>query len=100
MVSAMQERVTRNLSNNNSSHNSDSDDEATVSHSPQKLLNRLKRPVPANRKPAGSSPLSLPREASVLSDSGYQVGYQSDSSNDGSKEYKNIGGVKMNKAFR
>jgi hypothetical protein len=104
VVSAMQERVTRNLSNNNSSHNSDSDDEATLSNSsPKKLMGRFKRPVCLNsRKPGGASPNPIPRrEASVLSDSGYQVGgYQSDSSNEGMKEYKNIGAVKMNKSFK
>ncbi|XP_021963962.1 putative GPI-anchored protein pfl2 isoform X2 [Folsomia candida] len=106
VVSAMQARVTRHLSNGSPQHNSDSDDEATVSHnSPPKLMNRFKRPTTLaarNNTVANSSPMRLPREASVLSDSGYQVGYQSDSSNDGVREFgttKNIDGAKMNRAF-
>lgn len=107
VVSAMQARVTRHLSNGSPQHNSDSDDEATVSHnSPPKLMNRFKRPTTLaarNNTVANSSPMRLPREASVLSDSGYQVGYQSDSSNDGVREFgttKNIDGAKMNRAFK
>lgn len=100
VVSAMQERVTRSLSNNNSTHNSDSDDEATLSYSSPKKLISNRRPL-AGKKPVTSSPVvRVPREASVLSDSGYQIGYHSDSSNDGMKEYKSIGTVKMNKAFK
>lgn len=116
VVSAMQERVSRQMSNNNSSHNSDSDDEATFSHtSPPKLMNYKfnKRPERSNTLarhiassncvgggPSGPMRDLPPREASCLSDSGYQVGYQSDSSTDGVREYKNIGTVKMNKAFK
>jgi hypothetical protein len=49
------------------------------------------------RQPAlRSNPLT--REASVLSDSGYALGYASDSSNEGGREFRS-GAVKYNRAF-
>jgi len=94
LVTAWQERVTRRQSNG---HISDSDDEATLS------CNTPKKPLPAKqmeKKQARQIKTSpLPREASVLSDSGYALGYQSDSSNEGVFDHTNRG-MKYNRAFK
>lgn len=93
LVSAIQERVSKHMksgadirSSSLGAGGSDSDDdEPTLSHhTPVKSQSQHSTPTNTGKRrpPSRSSPFH--RESSVLSDSGYAIGYQSDSSNEGS----------------
>ncbi|CAL8110728.1 unnamed protein product [Orchesella dallaii] len=120
LVTAIQERVSKHMKSGGGSggggslpHDngggSDSEDEPTLmspshhlsSQSPTKSLSQHSTPTNTNKKrpPSRSSPFH--REASVLSDSGYAIGYQSDSSNDEGSRSHGIPPIKlnMNRAF-
>lgn len=89
LVSAMQKRVSRNLTGKKSD-GFNSEGTGNVSRPHTRQNGRFSKD-----KSSASSPLH--REGSVLSDSGYALGYASDSSNDGYREVKNP--VKYNRAF-
>lgn len=91
LVSAIQERVSKHMKSGGSASLgggavSDSDeDEPTLSHhTPVKSQSQHSTPTNTGKRRPNSRTSPFHREASVLSDSGYAIGYQSDSSNEGS----------------
>lgn len=89
LVTAIQERVSKHMKSGGGSASlgapgSDSEeDEPTLSHhTPVKSQTQQSTPTNYNTKRPPSRTSPFHRESSVLSDSGYAKGYQSDSSND------------------
>lgn len=109
LVSAIQERVSKHMKSGGSaslggaavSDDSDEDEPTLSHHTPVKSQSQHSTPTNTNNKrrpPSRTSPFH--RESSVLSDSGYAIGYQSDSSNEGSSSRNGVVTNKMNRAFK
>ena len=98
-MSAMQQRVSQSqrLKTKNFNSLDSEEDETSMSYTPPKSV-KSPHPHHSHTRHPGLRSSPLAREGSVLSDSGYALGYASDSSNEGGKDFKS-GAVKYNRAF-